>query len=592
MAQFVPNKTAQKHVGGYHNREFPIPTWLILLILLVVSVLPLTFIAVGSRWMSTRLLMDRSLELQRAMVEGRASAIDFFLEERRRALETFANANSLQSLTQNEALPRVYNLLNDVYRGAFEDLGVIDAEGKHLAYVGRYNLLDKNYRHTEWFRVVNTRGSYISDVFWGYRKNPHFVIAVLHKTDRQRWILRATINSKTFDALVSTAKIGKTGEAFIINREGYYQTQSSSEKMLNKSLLREIRRHDDVESRRIIEQGKAIIQTTAWINSGRWILVVRQHEQEVSAPVDQATFWGALIVIIALVLLIATNVSATWYLTRRIDNANRQKDLYYRDLLQSAKTASLGEMAAGLAHEINKPLAIISAEQTNLWDQLEEIDLDENDKETLINSIERCKRQVERCAIITQKMLRFGEQAEASYEATDIIPLIKETVHLMEQQAHERNINLRLDIEPNVPRVRVDATEMEQVIAHLINNSLMSIENSGSIVISLKRNEYAVELAVRDSGVGIPKEILERICEPFFSARPIGKGTGLGLSVCVAIVRSWGAEIDVQSDPGQGTIVTIRLPVADTSASAEKHHETKVLSCEFSNSFAQRDERR
>jgi two-component system, NtrC family, sensor kinase len=157
-------------------------------------------------------------------------------------------------------------------------------------------------------------------------------------------------------------------------------------------------------------------QVTTWLNDGQWLLVVQQPEREILAPVSRAVAEGAVVVAMAVILVFVATILITSRLIRRVEQADQQRDLMYGDLLRSAKLASLGEMATGLAHEINNPLAIISAEQTNLGDELADLDLPAGVRETLEEAIQRCKRQVERCGNITAKMLQFGRKTETVLE--------------------------------------------------------------------------------------------------------------------------------------------------------------------------------
>ena len=112
--------------------------------------------------------------------------------------------------------------------GVFEDLGIIDSEGNHVRYMGPYDLSRINYRETDWFRHVVAEGAFISDMFLGFRKIPHFIIAVKRPERDGFWILRATVNTDYFSKLVDAAHVGKTGETFIVNSQGLYQTKTRS----------------------------------------------------------------------------------------------------------------------------------------------------------------------------------------------------------------------------------------------------------------------------------------------------------------------------------------------------------------------------
>jgi two-component system NtrC family sensor kinase len=262
--------------------------------------------------------------------------------------------------------------------------------------------------------------------------------------------------------------------------------------------------------------------------------------------------------------VVLVTVISTVHLTGRIDRATAERDQVHRDLLRSGKLASLGELATGLAHEINNPLAIISAEQTNIADQVEELVITAEAREGVLASVARCKRQIARCSGITSKMLQFGRKTEARPVPTAIGPLVAEAVELMRRQAAVRNIDLTLDLEDDLPRAVVDGTELEQVLINLIKNGMEAIDGRGSINVDVGHLGAELLVAVSDNGSGIALEDMDRVFQPFFTTKPVGQGTGMGLAVCYGIVRGWGGTISVESAPGHGTTMTVHLPVSDT----------------------------
>jgi two-component system NtrC family sensor kinase len=545
--------------------------WRIVTILLAVSLLPLGLVGIGAWVVFGGLLEEKTLQMHRRVVQTHAQSIDLYLAERLRALDLVARTNRLADLQNERSLELLLVNLNDSYGMSFVDLGIISETGAHLAYVGPYELRDKNYANERWFKDVMVSGIYLSDVFLGFRQVPHCVIAVRRQGESGKWLLRATINSDVFDRLVQTGQLGKTGDAFIVNVAGVFQTPPRSGRVLEQSSIAMPQMHPGVMDSRVVEGSTTLLRTTTWINDGRWMLVVQQDEAEIQAPVRRALILGVLVVMVAVALVVVTTFLATWHLTSRIDRANAQRDALSRDLIRSAKLASLGEMATGLAHEINNPLAIIGAEQTNIGDLVGDLAADTPGREEILQSAKRCKRQVQRCGGITAKMLQFGRKSEVRLEPTDVAPRLEEIVHLMRKQAEVRNVELGLDVEPDLPRVMLDPTELEQVMVNLVNNSLYATRGGGRVLVSALRNGHEVLIKVADDGCGIAREDLERIFQPFFTTKPPGKGTGLGLSVCYGIVRTWGGGMEADSRPGRGTAITVRLPIP--SRNTQEHEK-------------------
>jgi two-component system NtrC family sensor kinase len=534
--------------------------WRIVGAILLAALVPLAGGGVGSWIILGGMLEDKSLEFHRALVAGHANQIDAYLLERLRALELASSSLLLQDLENPDALERLRERLNAAWAESFTDLGVIDESGRHLAYAGPYPLKDKTYADQAWFAEAIRAETYVSDVFLGHRQVPHCILTVRRMDQRGVWLLRATINSRGFEALVHTVQLGQTGDVFLLNTAGVYQTPPRTGEILEPSAV-PVQLHRGVSDSRVESDGHILLRSTTWLNRDRWMLVIQQAEEEIQAPVHRALMLGAGVLLLALLLVAVTSLLATWHLIVKIDRVNAQRDALTKDLLRSAKLASLGEMSTGLAHEINNPLAIISAEQTNIDDVLAEIDPPSPQVIEARDSVARIGRQVKRCGAITAKMLQFGRDTDTAPQACELAPKLEEIVGLLERQAKIRNVTLELEVEDHLPQLRVDPTELQQVIVNLINNSLYAIKAGGSIRVAARRQGLQVELTVADDGEGIPAEQIDRVFQPFFTTKPPGQGTGLGLSVCYGIVTGWGGTIKATSRPGLGTRMTIALPI-------------------------------
>lgn len=545
----------ERHPGRDRSLRWRIPA-----VLLFAALLPLLLAGLGSWIVFGNLLERKSVELMRRSVEHHADAIEAHLAERRHLLQTVAeNQGKKQVMDQ---LREIYDNLNQITGQGFVDLGVIDAEGNHVAYVGPYDLLSRNYRQADWFREVLVRGWYVSDVFLGFREEPHCVVAVRSSSENNIWILRATINSAQFDDQVQSGFRNGGGEAFIINHEGLLQTSARHNGILDSTSLADIPFFTGLRIDRLEDNGHTIIRVMTWINDNRWLLVVQQDSETVRAPVDQAIARGAYVVLIAVLILIFATFLATWHLIRRIERVTAERESISRAFVRSAKLASIGELTTGLAHEINNPLAIISAEQTNVADILNDPEATPADRDQALESVKRCRSQVRRCATITQKLLQFGRSRESHTESVDLAPRLHEIQSLLERQASVRGVRILTHVDTELPRVLADPVELEQIIVNLINNAFDAMPGGGKIHIRTTIVDDKVHVDVVDSGSGIPRENLDRVFEPFFTTKPVGKGTGLGLSVCYGIVRAWGAQIEIHSEPGEGTTVRLILSIS------------------------------
>lgn len=555
----MPRQGKRTFLGPF-SRGYRSLKWRIIAVLLVAAALPLMLSGFGSWVVFGDLLERKSLEVMRRSVEHHAGAIEAHLAERIHLLEVVSKNHGLTDLADPERLRHIFFNLNQVTDQGFVDLGVIDGRGNHLAYVGPYDLQTRNYRDADWFREVLMRGQYVSDVFLGYRKVPHCVVAVRSTGPGDVWVLRATINSAQFDRLVKSQSSAGVSEAFIVNRDGLYQTTPKEGQLLDSSSVFGVSAFDRLREERVETNRGTLIRVMTWLNDNRWLLVVQQDLASVQAPVNQAIARGAYVVLAAVLILIMTAVLATWHLTRQIEKVTAEREALSRAFVRSAKLASIGELTTGLAHEINNPLAIISAEQTNIADIIGDREVTTADFDQALESVKRCQNQVRRCGAITQKLLQFGRSKESRVEPTDLGPRLREITSLLERQATLRNVTISLHINENLPFVLADPIEIEQVMVNLINNALDAMPSGGEISIRADLDSDRVLLEVADTGAGIPPEDIDRVFEPFYTTKPVGRGTGLGLSVCYGIVRSWGGEIEISSRVGEGTSVRLILP--------------------------------
>jgi two-component system, NtrC family, sensor kinase len=536
--------------------------WSMVVGLLVMSAVPFAVIGAGAWFVFRDLAIGEALALHRNMARAHAAAVDAYLSEQVRTVEMIARTHTLAELRDSARLRAVFESVADVQGNSFVDLGVIDENGRHLAYVGPYDLMGRNYYEADWFRTVMMEGVSVSDVFLGFRQNPHSVIAVRQPSADGWWILRATLDNTRLYALVRSLSVGRQGDVFILNRQGVYQTPPRSGEVLATSSIEIPPRGRDLPNERLGTPEGAVRRVSTWLNGGRWLMVVQQPEREILTPVARAVGNGALIAIFALFLVFIATVVVTSRLIAQIGVADRQRDLMYRDVLRSARLASLGEMASGLAHEINNPLAIMRAEHTNLADGFSDLDLPEPAREAVEQSLQRCRRQVERCRDVTTKMLQFGQGAETRLGATDLAPALREVAGLLARTARDKDAAIETDAPADLPPAWLDGSELEQVLLNLVGNALDAVDRGGVVKLSAAREGDGLVVRVSDNGCGISADDVERIFQPFFTTKPPGQGTGLGLAVVYGLVSGWGATIEVDSAPGQGTTMSIHVPAA------------------------------
>jgi two-component system NtrC family sensor kinase len=224
-------------------------------------------------------------------------------------------------------------------------------------------------------------------------------------------------------------------------------------------------------------------------------------------------------------------------------------------LVSSEKMASLGKLAAGIAHEINNPLGGVLIYSSLMMEDLPQEDLKRGDLARIVQEAGRCKE-------IVKSLLEFARQTEPKVEPTDINRAITEGLFFLENQALFHNIRIIKELDPFLPFVKGNAGQLKQVFMNIIVNAAEAIHGSGTLTIttSAAPDRKSVLVEFTDTGEGIPEENLTRIFDPFFTTKDVGKGTGLGLATSYGIVEEHGGKIRVKSKVGEGTTFTIELP--------------------------------
>lgn len=247
-------------------------------------------------------------------------------------------------------------------------------------------------------------------------------------------------------------------------------------------------------------------------------------------------------------------------------------------LYHTEKLASLGQLAAGVAHEINNPLAIILGFADMLLERL-----DKNSKE--YEMIQTIERQGNNCKKIVENLMTFARAPERDQYDTDINRCVETVLEVVKNTLLTKKVKLEADLAEGLPKVRGDAAQLQQVFLNLINNAVMAMPQGGRLTVSTRLDgpNKKVQIKFADTGEGIKKEHLPKIFDPFFTTRKVGEGTGLGLSVSYAIVTKFGGNISCESRTpeeagGQesGTTFTISLPVAELLGEETLMEETKV----------------
>ncbi|EFK11367.1 ATPase/histidine kinase/DNA gyrase B/HSP90 domain protein [delta proteobacterium NaphS2] len=569
----APHEPGERNHGYYArlNRKF-------IFLTLICSVVPLLIMGWGINIHYAKFAKSRMMDSFQDRIENHRTIIELFLKQRLSLLQLIADTHTENYLNKTLNLAAIFEAINREH-GAITDLGLINEKGRHLAYVGPYALMDKNYSEAFWFKEVMGKGVYISDMYEGYRKVPHFIMAIARFEKEKKWILRATINTEVFRSLVENVTIGKTGEVYLLNRTGIFQTSPRfGGRIMEKAEFPVGTYHQGIEIR-VLEPGpgqrfpKQLV-AEAWLEDPRWLLVVKQDYAEAFDAVNHAN----MVTLIFIHLSALTILIVSFFTARHMINVIRKRDAeadhLNQQLMQTGKLASLGKLSAGVAHEINNPLAIILTERQILLDAAEDVDnMDPEFKTQLMDSLSQVDTQIQRCKRITHNLLRFSRRTQSSIAPVDLNAFIGEIIDLMERDARTSGIKFISDFQEDLPTLSSDSSQLQQVFLNMITNAIDAHAGMpyGTIRITTRSDDekQGINVVFADSGSGIPPEIMDKIFDPFFTTKEVGKGTGLGLSICYSIVKRLGGGISVESERGKGTSFSMFFPYEPPAALQE-----------------------
>lgn len=230
-------------------------------------------------------------------------------------------------------------------------------------------------------------------------------------------------------------------------------------------------------------------------------------------------------------------------------------------LLQAARLADVGQLAAGVAHEINTPLAAMALRAEGLLRSACDEALQAQPAfRNFPRYLQAIDEEIFRCKKIISGLLEFSRARLPEVRDTDLNALCESASDLLRHQMRLKQVRLEVAVAPGLPEIRADEGQLRQVLVALLMNALDACAPGGRVTLETGAEDGTVRFTVSDDGVGIPREHLDKIFSPFFTTKPVGQGTGLGLAICHGLVAAHGGRIEVESEPGQGTRVSVRLP--------------------------------
>ncbi|MCF8034908.1 MAG: two-component sensor histidine kinase [Desulfarculaceae bacterium] len=547
----------------------------LVLFVVVVSLVPLMFSGAVILYEFDRAYQSKVEQHLEVLLNKHRRTIDAFLTDRLADIRVLARSYPVEMLKDPAFLRAKLSLLREEYGGVFVDLGLVNPEGRQVVYAGPFHLTGADYAQAQWFKQAKAGEHFISNVFAGLRGSPHFIVAAKKRLMGRDWLVKATIDFEAFNALVEKLVIGETGFAFILDREGSFQTKPRQEVALASGAWRELlRRPLDGGKVTIIQRtgsrDREMIYAAAPLKNGSWIICAQQERADAFSLLFSAQRMAVTIFVLGGIVVILVSLLLARRLVNRIAEADSQKEAMNEKMIEAGRLASIGELAAGIAHEINNPVAIMVEEAGWIEDLMsEEGPLSEETLSEIQRAVQQIQEQGSRCKQITYKLLSFARKTDPTVKEVSLNSLVEEVISLVGQKSRYAGVRIETELGPGLPRVAASPSELQQVLLNLVNNAVDAIDSEGGVV-SVRSNPDNgwVRLTVSDTGIGIAPANLARIFDPFYTTKPVGQGTGLGLSICYGIINKLGGEIKVTSAKGKGSTFVVLLPAISQSEAA------------------------
>ncbi len=537
-------------------------------VLTVVALVPLLVMAFIDYNVTRSSLKSETLLRTARTTSNTRRTVAYFLNERMQALEFLAYQQGVANLKDQEKLSATLQSMNKSF-GGLVDVGVIDSRGWQVAYVGPYDLLGRDYSGQDWFESTMARGEYISGVFLGFRDEPHLIVArkIVDEKTGKEFVLRATLDTEQFNSILSSLDLSGGGDAFIVDREGMIQTPSKLHGDLLSKLDLPIPEYSEKTSvhQATDKRGEEFTVGYAYVRNTPFIVLVVKETAELVKPLERIRMELAWILATSIVIILLVIVGVATYMVNKIYIADQTRARTLHRMEHTNRMASIGRLAAGVAHEINNPLAIIN-EKAGLINDLFVFKQEYAHDERLLANIKSIIGSVARCGKITKRLLSFARHIDVAMDSIEFKGLAEEVIDFLRKEAEYRSITINMDIPEDLPDFVSDRGKLQQIFLNLVNNAFQAMNDGGSLDISASRGEGdSLVFSVKDDGCGIPETDKKRIFDPFFSTKKKTGGTGLGLSITYGLVQELGGTMAVESEVGKGTEFTITMPLQATT---------------------------
>jgi len=505
-------------------------------------------------------LMNRSRESHLlSIAESKSRIMDIYLMERVNNIINIIESSELSYPIDQITLDNIFNNLKK-HSEAFTDIGYFDTTTIQKYFSGPLTyLINKDYQDEPWFKqlVASEKNYIITDVYLGFRNVPHFTIGVKRYLKGKRYIFKVSLDPQLIYSYMTSTEKSKDVNILIINNDGNYQLTPQDFSGLMDTSYFHPPKDKNIGVTYYNHNKTSDKYAFAWLNFVNWAVITTEKEESKkdfsrTQTIIIITSFAFLLFVFFIILIRSKNIV----------DIEKDKISSRMQLEQASKLATVGELAAGIAHEIGNPLNIIANEIGIMQDYANPQFKVNKTIQDLEPHFQKVMNAVYRIKDINKKLLSFVRRNENIFYECNINEIVEDFLSgFFERELKLENIEIIKKFDKNIPNILCDGNQLRQVIINILNNARDAISGKGQITITTNHDNQYVYLIISDTGRGIPPDKLDKVFLPFYTTKPVGKGTGLGLSVSYNIIKGMGGRITVESEINKSSTFTISLPI-------------------------------
>ena len=541
--------------------------WLLIAVFLTLSIGPLIGVFYNYKTEVQDLIRDKVTSHLMSLVTKSSYLVNGFISERLSDLRAISKIVLSGSHLRPEELEKSFESIKEEY-GVYDKFFVLDKDGKTQFVTAMDGLFEAGPGENRFVELLKGE-EYTGDVFINNKLGfPQIVVStpLFDSNKKLAGALGAIVDFRPIESLLKKAEVGKTGEVYLVNRQGYFVTSTrlgatiledritdeSGDLLLDKGIDEEID-----------YRGKKVLRARMPIEDKPWIVIADQDRDEALGEIARLNNKVFLFGLLSIGLLVVIVYFLSNAIVRLLEKTyKRERELEFQ-VVQKEKLAALGLLTAGIAHELNTPLA-----NALLYSQMLAREMKEGDKSQL-EKLSVVEEEVKQGSKIVRNLLAFSRQSQFDSKTTDVKEVLGKLLDITTPFCTSKKVEIIRDLPEEIPVVKADTGVIQQVFTNLIANALDAMPKGGTLKLTIRFVPALkkVTVDVSDTGSGIPRENIKKVFDPFFTTKAQGEGTGIGLFMSYEMVRSLGGNIRVISETQggkTGTIFTLELPVAES----------------------------